>query len=77
MRTMAALIIVSLFPVYQTAAAQQNSLQGSSPEASSSGVASSAKREGMAHAERNKADNMEKARQRKLDRLLKSICTEC
>jgi hypothetical protein len=77
MRTVAALIFVSLFPIYQTAAAQQSSLQESAPEASSSHAESSTKREGMADAERKKADDVEKARQRKLDRLSKSICTGC
>jgi hypothetical protein len=62
--------------IFLPAAAQDRKPQTGSPEASSSQTSTGQKSEAKA-AERKKAEELAKARQRRMDRLSKSICSGC
>jgi hypothetical protein len=76
MRTFAVVTVFGLFVASDSAAAQEKKPQSGIPEASSS--QSSARQESdVQAAERKKAEELAKARQRRMDRLSKSICSGC
>jgi hypothetical protein len=76
MRTLAVATVFGLLVISHSAAAQDRKLQTGTPEASSSQTSTGQESEALT-AERKKAENIEKARQRKMDRLGRSICTGC
>jgi len=76
MRTLAVATIFGLLVISPSAVAQDRKPQTGNPEASSSQTATGQESEALA-AERKKAEDIEKARQRRMDRLGRSICTGC
>ncbi len=76
MRTSAVAIIFGLLVISHPAAAQGRKPQPASPEASPSQTSTTQESEAQA-AERRKAEEPAKARQRRMDRLSKSICSGC
>jgi len=76
MRTLAVATIFGLLVIAHSAAAQDRKPQPGSPEAPPSQISTGQEGEALA-AERKKAENIEKARQRRMDRLGRSICTGC
>ena len=76
MRSLAAATVFVLLAVAHPATAQDRKPQASRPEASSSQIPASQADDAQAAA-RKKAEDLEKARQRKFDKLGRSICTGC
>jgi hypothetical protein len=76
MRTIAVVTAFGFLLISQPAAAQDRKPQTGSPEASSSQT-SNGQESAALTAERKKAEDIEKARQRRMDRLGRSICTGC
>ena len=76
MRTLAAATVFGLLVIPDPTAAQGRKPQSSRPEVSSSQVPTSQEGDAQAAA-RKKAEDIEKARQRRLDKLGRSICTGC
>ena len=76
MRTLAVATVFGFLVGSHSVAAQDRKPQTGSPEASSSQAATGQESEALA-AERKKAEDIEKARQRRMDRLGRSICTGC
>ena len=76
MRTLALSSAIGLLLIFHPAAAQDRKPQPTSPTASSSQVPTGQQSEAQA-AERKKADELAKARQRRMDRLSRSVCTGC
>lgn len=74
MRTVA--VAIGLLVIYHPAAAQDRKPQTGSSEASSSQITTGQESEARA-AERKKVEDTEKARQRRMDRLGRSIWTGC
>jgi hypothetical protein len=76
MRTLAVATVFGFLMIAHPAAAQDRKPQTGTPEASSSQTSNGQESETLT-AERKKAENIEKARQRRMDRLGRSICTGC
>jgi hypothetical protein len=76
MRTLAVATVFGLLVISPSAVAQDRKPQTGSPEASSSQTSTGQESEAQA-AQRKKAENIEKARQRRMDRLGRSICSGC
>jgi hypothetical protein len=76
MRTLALSSAIGLLLIFHPAAAQDRKPQPAGPTASSSQVPIEQQSEAQA-AERKKADDLAKARQRRVDRLSRSVCTGC
>jgi hypothetical protein len=76
MRTLAVATVFGLLAFSPSAAAQDRKPQTGSAEASSSQTSTGQESAALA-AERKKAEDIEKARQRRMDRLGRSICTGC
>ena len=76
MRTLAVATVFGLLVISQPVAAQDRKPQTGSPEASSSQTSTGQESEAQA-AERKKAEELAKARQRRMDRLSRSICSSC
>jgi hypothetical protein len=76
MRTLAVATVFGLLVISQPVAAQDRKPQTGSPKASSSQTSTGQESEALT-AERKKAENIEKARQRRMDRLGRSICKGC
>jgi hypothetical protein len=76
MRTLAAATVFGLLVISHPTVAQDRKPQTSRPDASSSQVSTSQEGDAQAAA-RKKAEDIEKARQRRLDKLGRSICTGC
>jgi hypothetical protein len=76
MRTLAVATVFGFLVVSHSAAAQDRKPQTGSPEASSSQTSTGQESEAQA-AERKKAEELAKARQRRMDRLSRSICSSC
>ena len=76
MRTLALSSAIGLLLIFHPAAAQDRKPQPASPTASSSQVPTGEQSEAQA-AERKKANELAKARQRRIDRLSRSVCTGC
>jgi hypothetical protein len=75
MRTLAVATVFGLLVIAHSAAAQDRKPQPGSPEAPPSQISTSQESETLT-AER-KAEDIEKARQRRMDRLGQSICPGC
>ena len=76
MRTLALSSAIGLLLIFHPAAAQDRKPQPAGPTASSSQAPTGQESEAQV-AERKKADELAKARQRRIDRLSKSVCTGC
>jgi hypothetical protein len=76
MRTLAVGSLFGLLVVFHPAAAQDKKPQPARPEAAPSQASTGQESETEA-AERKKVEELAKARQRKLDRLSRSVCTGC
>jgi hypothetical protein len=76
MRTLAAATVFGLLVISHPTVAQDRKPQTSRPEASSAQTSTSQEGDVQAAA-RKKAEDLEKARQRRLDKLGRSICTGC
>jgi hypothetical protein len=76
MRILAVATVIGLLVIPHWAAAQEKKPQTATPEAPSSGTVTRQENEAQA-AERRKAEELAKARQRRVDRLSKSICSGC
>ena len=76
MRTLAVASVFGFLVISQPVAAQDRKPQTGRPEAPPSPTSTGQESEARA-AERKKAEDIEKARQRKMDRLGRSICTGC
>jgi hypothetical protein len=76
MRTLAVATVFGFLLISPFAVAQDRKPQTGTPEASSSRASNGQESEALV-AERKKAENIEKARQRRMDRLGRSICTGC
>jgi hypothetical protein len=76
MRTLAVATVFGLLLIAHSAAAQDRKPQTGSPEATSSQTSTGQESEALT-AERKKAEDIEKARQRRMDRLGRSICKGC
>ena len=76
MRNLAVATISGFLVISHPATAQDRKPQTGSPEASSSQTVSGQESEAQA-AERKKAEEVAKARQRRMDRLSRSICNGC
>lgn len=76
MHTLAVVTVFGLFAASHSAAAQEKKPQAGTPEASSS-QSSPREESDVQAAERKKAEELAKARQRRMDRLSKSICSGC
>lgn len=76
MRTLALSSVIGLLLIFHPAAAQDRKPQLANPTASSSQVPTGQQNEAQA-TERKKADELAKARQRRMDRLSRSICSGC
>jgi hypothetical protein len=75
MRTLAVATVFGLLVIAHSAAAQDRKPQPGSPEGPPSQISTGQESETLT-AER-KAEDIEKARQRRMDRLGRSICTGC
>lgn len=76
MRTLALSSVIGLLLIFHTAAAQDRKPRTADPTASSSQVPTEQQSKAQA-AERKKADELAKARQRRMDKLSRSVCTGC
>lgn len=76
MHALAVASIFGLFVAFHPATAQDRKPQTGRPEASSSQSSTGQESEAQA-AERRKAEEIAKARQRRMDRLSRSICSGC
>jgi transposase len=76
MRILAVATVIGLLVTPHWAAAQEKKPQTGTPEAPISGTVTRQESEAQA-AERRKAEELAKARQRRVDRLSKSICSGC
>jgi hypothetical protein len=76
MRTLAVTIALGLFVISHPAAAQDRKPQPASPGASPSQTSTGQESEAQA-AERKKAEEVARARQRRMDRLSRRICSGC
>jgi hypothetical protein len=76
MRTLAVATVLGFLVISHPAAAQDRKPQTGSPAASSSQTSNGQESAALA-AERKKAEDIEKARQRRMDRLGRSICIGC
>jgi hypothetical protein len=76
MRTLAVATVLSLLMISHPAAAQDRKPQTGNPGVSSSQTVTGQESEAQA-AERKKAEEVAKARQRRMDRLTRSICSGC
>jgi hypothetical protein len=76
MRTLAVATVFGLLVIAHSAAAQDRKPQPGSPEVPPSQISTGQESETLT-AERKKAEDIEKARQRRMDRLGQSICTGC
>jgi hypothetical protein len=76
MRTLAVATVFGFFLISPFAVAQDRKPQTGTPGAPSSQTSTGQENEAQA-AERKKTENIEKARQRRMDRLGRSICIGC
>jgi hypothetical protein len=76
MRTLAVTTVLGLLVISHPAVAQDRKPQPASPGASPSQTSTGQESEAQA-AERKKAEEITKARQRRMDRLSRSICSGC
>jgi hypothetical protein len=76
MRTLSVATVFGFLLISPFAVAQDRKPQTGTPEASSSQT-STGQENAVLAAERKKAENIEKARQRRMDRLDRSICIGC
>ncbi len=76
MRILAVATVIGLLVIPHWAAAQEKKPQTATPEAPSSGAVTRQESEAQA-TERRKAEELAKARQRRMDRLSRSICSGC
>ena len=76
MRTLAVVTLAGLLVISHSATAQEKKSQTGTPEAVSLGTVVRQESEAQT-AERKKAEELAKARQRRMDRLSKSICSGC
>ena len=76
MRTLALFSTIGLLLIFHSAAAQDRKPQPALPTAQPSQATAGQQSEAQV-AERKKADELAKARQRRMDRLSRSVCTGC
>jgi hypothetical protein len=77
MRIMTVAITLSIFIGSQSVSAQEKTAQGQTPKAPSSKVYSAEESAAASEAFRKKAEVAEQARDRKIRRLSRSICSGC
>jgi hypothetical protein len=77
MRTLAVASVFGLFVISHSAAAQDRKPQPASPAPSTSSQAATGQESETQAAERKKVEELAKARQRRMDRLSRSVCSGC